>query len=140
MLVFLVCATVGAVAGGITLEGRHSRNALVIGVLCIGQALGHLTLTVGGGHHERSAWLLTAPMLAMHAVAAVGLGLLISAVEHLYVVCASVLCWLRIFAAKRIHPGPGQAWRASNVVVARTVLLRGGLGMRAPPQSSFVCA
>jgi hypothetical protein len=94
-------------------------------------------LTVGG-HHEHSGWLLTTPMLMLHVLAAGGLGLLINAVEYLYAVCGSVLCWLRIFAAGHIRPAAGQAWRPTNVIVARPVLLRAGLGMRAPPQVSFV--
>ena len=139
ILLLVVCATVGAVVGGITLEGRHSRAALVIGALAAAQVLGHVMLTIGG-HHEHSGWLLTPPMLMLHVLAAVGLGLLINAVEYLYAVCGSVLCWLRIFAAGHIRPAAGQAWRPTNVIVARPVLLRTGLGMRAPPQVSFVSA
>jgi len=138
-LLLVVCATVGAVVGGITLEGRHSRAVLVIGALAAAQVLGHVMLTIGG-HHEHSGWLLTQPMLTLHVLAAVGLGLLINAVEHLYAVCGSVLCWLRIFAAGHIRPSSGQVWRPTNVVVARPVLLCAGLGMRAPPQVSFVSA
>jgi hypothetical protein len=137
ILLLVVCATVGAVVGGIALEGRRSRAALVVGALAAAQVLGHVMLTVGG-HHEHSGWLLTVPMLMLHVLAAVGLGLLINAVEHLCAVCGSVLCWLRIFAAGHIRPGAGQAWRPSNVIVARPVLLHAGLGMRAPPQVSFV--
>jgi hypothetical protein len=139
ILLLVVCATVGAVVGGITLEGRHSRAVLVVGALAAAQVLGHVMLTVAG-HHEHSSWLLTPPMLMLHALAAVGLGLLINAVEHLYTVCGSVLCWLRIFAAVHIRPAAGQAWRPTNVIGARPVLLRTGLGMRAPPQVSFVSA
>jgi hypothetical protein len=139
ILLLVVCATVGAAVGGITLEGRHSRAALVIGALAAAQILGHVMLTVGG-HHEHSGWLLTPPMLMLHVLAAAGLGMLINAVEYLYVVCGSVLCWLRIFAAGHIRPVAGQAWRPSNVIVARPVLLRTGLGMRAPPQVSYVSA
>jgi hypothetical protein len=139
ILLLIVCATVGAAVGGIRLEGRHTHAFLVIGALCVGQALGHVTLTVGGGHHEHAGWLLTPPMLMLHVLAALALGLLISAVEYLYAVCASVLCWLRIFVGGRLRP-EGRSWRPSNVVVARPVLLRAGLGMRAPPQVSVVSA
>jgi hypothetical protein len=138
ILLLVVCATIGAVVGGITVEGRYSRAVLVIGALGAAQVLGHVMLTVGG-HHEHSGWLLT-PMLMLHILAAVGLGLLINAVEYLYAVCGSVLCWLRIFAAGHIRPAAGQAWRPTNVIVARPVLLRTGLGMRAPPQVSLVSA
>jgi hypothetical protein len=139
ILLLVLCATVGAVVGGITLEGRRSRAVLVIGALAAAQVLGHVMLTISG-HHAHSGWLLTAPMVVLHILAAVGLGLLINAVEYLYAVCGSVLCWLRIFAAGHIRPGAGQAWRPTNVIVARPVLLRAGLGMRAPPHVSFVSA
>ena len=102
VLLLVVCATVGAVVGGITLEGRVVRAALVIGALAAAQVLGHVMLTVAG-HHEHAGWLMTAPMLTLHVVAAVGLGLLINAVEYLYAVCGSVLCWLRIFAAGHLR-------------------------------------
>jgi hypothetical protein len=137
VLLLVVCATVGAFVGGITLEGRVSRPALVIGALAAAQVLGHVMLTVGG-HHEHTGWLMTAPMLTLHVLAAVGLGLLINAVEYLYAVCGSVLCWLRIFVAGHIRPAGGQGWRPTNAIVARPVLLRTGLGMRAPPQVFFV--
>jgi len=138
-LLLIVCATVGAVVGGVTLEGRYSRAALVIGALGAAQVLGHVMLAVSS-HHEHSGWLLTPPMLMLHGLAATGLGLLINAVEYLYVVCGSVLCWLRIFAAGHIRPSSGQAWRPTKVVVARPVLLHTGLGMRAPPLVAFVSA
>lgn len=87
-----------------------------------------------GGHHHGGA-LVSAPMLALHAAAAVGLGLLIGAVEYLFIVCATVLSWLRLFAVGRVEPAGDAAWWPSDVVVARPVLLRAGLGMRAPPQA-----
>ena len=139
VLLLVVCATVGAVVGGITLDGRVSRAALVVGAMAAAQVLGHMVLTVCG-HHEHTGWLMTAPMLLLHVLAAVGLGLLINAVEYLYAVCGSVLCWLRIFATGHIRPPSGQGWRPTNVIVARPVLLRTGLGMRAPPQVSFASA
>ncbi|HVQ52825.1 MAG TPA: hypothetical protein VMS92_22545 [Mycobacterium sp.] len=139
VLLLVVCATVGAAVGGIRLEGRVARAALVIGALAAAQALGHVMLTVGG-HHEHTGWLMTAPMLMLHVLAAVGLGLLIDAVDYLFAVCGSVLCWLRIFTAGHIRPAAGQGWRSTNVIVARPVLLRTGLGMRAPPRVSFVSA
>jgi hypothetical protein len=139
VLLLVVCATVGAAVGGITLEGRVAHGALVVGALATAQVLGHVMLTVGG-HHGHGGWLMAAPMLTLHVVAAVGLGLLINAVEYLYAVCGSVLCWLRIFATGHIRPTVGQRWRPTNVIVARPILLRTGLGMRAPPQAAFVSA
>lgn len=128
----MVCAALGAAVAGLTPDTRWVRTALLIGALGAGQALGHAALTVAGGHHH-AASSFTAPMLGLHIAAAVGLGLLIGLAEYLYVVVASVLCWLRIFAAVRIRPPARELWWPSNTVVARPVLLRTGLGMRAPP-------
>jgi hypothetical protein len=71
-------------------------------------------------------------MIAAHAVAAVVLGAAISAAEYLYVVCTSVLCWLRLFTLREPRPTARVRRRPTNVVVVRTVLAT-GLGMRAPP-------
>ncbi|BDY27990.1 hypothetical protein [Mycolicibacterium mageritense] len=131
VVLVMLCATVGAAVGGFTPEARHTRTALLIGALGAGQALGHVALTMASGHHHTAT--LSAPMLGLHIAAAVGLGLLIGLAEYLYVVVASVLCWLRIFSAGRIRPPAREVWWPSNVVVARPVLLRAGLGMRAPP-------
>ena len=71
-------------------------------------------------------------MTAVHIGAAVLLGGAIVAVEHLYAVCSSVLCWLRLFARRTPRPVARIRRRASNVVAPRPVLAA-GLGMRAPP-------
>lgn len=135
VVLLVVCAALGAAVGGFTPQTRSARTLLLIAGLGAGQTLGHLALSMAGGHHHAAA-LVSAPMLALHLAAAVGLGLLIGAVEYLYVVCASVLSWLRIFAACRIRPQARTVWWPSNVVVARPVLLRAGLGMRAPPAAA----
>ncbi|MGV0743336.1 hypothetical protein [Mycolicibacterium sp. XJ870] len=135
VVLLTLCATLGAAVAGFSPQTRPAKAALLIAGLGAGQTLGHLALSMTGGHHHATA-LLTAPMLALHIGAAIGLGLLIGAVEYLYVVCGSVLCWLRIFTAARIRPSGRAVWWPSNVVVARPVLLRTGLGMRAPPAFS----
>lgn len=135
IVLLLLCAALGAAIGGLNPQTRTARTGLLIAGLGAGQLLGHLALAMAGGHHH-AASMLTAPMIGMHAAAAVGLGLIIGLAEYLYVVCASVLCWLRIFAAARIRPPVRELWRPSNVVVARPVLLRAGQGMRAPPAVS----
>ncbi|MCT7657740.1 hypothetical protein [Mycobacterium deserti] len=126
----LVCATVGAAAGALQLAGRRAGPLGVIAALALAQLLGHLTLA--GGHHHHVLGV-TPSMAAAHAGAAVVLGAAIASVEYLYVVCASVLCWLRLFACAALCP-PARAvhWFADSVV-AQAVLLRSGLGMRAPP-------
>ena len=73
-------------------------------------------------------------MLLVHAVAAVALGLLIGAAEYLFVVCSSILSWLRLFATDASVPAVTTARRYSPVIVVQPVLPRAGLGMRAPPR------
>lgn len=132
VVLLLVCTALGAAVAGFTPASRPAKAALLIAGVGAGQLLGHLALSLAGGHHHALA-SLDAPMLALHIAAAIGLGLVIGAVEYLYVVCASVLSWLRTFNALRIRPVGRAVWWRSNVVVARPVLLRTGLGMRAPP-------
>ena len=104
----------------------------LIAALGAAQLLGHLTLTMAGGH-QASAGL---GMVAAHAGAAVVLGVAIGAVEHLYLVCSSVLRWLRLFAAFTPRPALPRARRRTNNIVAQSLLWRTGLGMRAPPMGA----
>lgn len=135
ILALFVCATVGAAVGGTRLEGRHFRLVGIVLALCIAQFLGHLILVAAGGHHHPSSGLgLTPSMVAAHAAAAIILGVAITAVEYLYVVCASVLRWLRLFATRSTPPASrAPVCRAASVPVLQSVLLRTGLGVRAPP-------
>jgi hypothetical protein len=47
-----------------------------------------------------------------------------------------VLRWLRLFAVDALQPVVAVVRRRANVVVVQSVLLRAGLGMRAPPSAS----
>lgn len=130
----LVCATAGAAAGAVKLAGRYAQSAVMFTALCAAQFLSHGTLAVTGGHHHAGAALgLTPAMAAAHVGAALVLGVTIAVVEHLYTVCATLLTWLRLFASRSPRPTPPPVRRAEPVVV-RPVLLRPGLGMRAPPR------
>lgn len=129
----LVCAAAGAMLTRVRFEGRHARVFGIAGALGLAQILGHLTFVIAGGHHHAEPAGLTASMVAAHAVAAVVLGAAISAVEYLYVVCSSVLRWLRVYAAMAMRPPVRQPRFALKAVVAESVLLSFGLGMRAPP-------
>jgi hypothetical protein len=131
----VVCATTGAAIGGVGLCGRRTRPLGVIAALTVAQVLGHLTLVIAGGHHHHAAGLgVTPSMLSAHLGAAVVLGAAICAVEFAYVVAASVLCWLRLFAAAAPRPAVRVLPRPANVVAPQPVLLLSGLGMRAPPR------
>jgi hypothetical protein len=132
-LLVAVSSAVGAIVGAMSPDPRLGSAAVLTAALGVGQLLGHLTLSVSSHHHGYEA-LLTTPMLAMHVVAAVVLALLISLVEYLYRVCASVLCWLRLFL---VHSGPPSCRPLRNAtadVAVQAILLRTGLGMRAPPR------
>lgn len=129
----LVCATAGAVLARIRLDGRRARVLVVVATLGLAQLLGHLTFVTAGGHHHAAAFGLTGSMVAAHAVAALALGAAISAVEYLYVVCSSVLRWLRVYAALAMRPQVRNPHFTLKTIVAESVLLSSGLGMRAPP-------
>ena len=136
----LVCATAGAAVGAVELSTRHTRAAAVFAALCAAQFLSHVTLAVTGGHHHAGDGMgLTPAMIAAHLGAAVLLGLSIAVVEHLYTVSATLLTWLRLFAVSTPRPTSPPVRRAEPVVI-RPVLLRPGLGMRAPPSAAFPTA
>ncbi|UNB52997.1 hypothetical protein [Mycolicibacterium sp. YH-1] len=135
LIALLVCAAVGALCGCARFDGRASRPLSTAAALGAAQLLGHVSLAMAGGHHHGGDWLGLSPsMLATHAAAAVLLAVAITAVEHLYVVCCSVLCWLRLFAISAAEPVSRPSCRMTSVVVARPVLHFPGLGMRAPPR------
>ncbi|MEN4472756.1 hypothetical protein [Mycolicibacterium cosmeticum] len=129
----LVCATAGAAVGAVELCTGRTRAVAVFAALCAAQFLSHVTLAVTGGHHHAGDGMgLTPAMIAAHTGAAVLLGLSIAVVEHLYTVCATLLTWLRLFTVSSPRPtSPPIRW--AEPVVVRPVLLRPGLGMRAPP-------
>ncbi len=116
------------------MEGRVTRWIVTTGALGAAQLLGHLALAVTGHHHGGLELAPGPSMIAAHAVAAAVLGAAISAAEYLYVVCSSVLCWLRLFALRAARPVARVRHETTNVVVARLVLAT-GMGMRAPPRA-----
>lgn len=135
IVAMLVCATVGAGAARPVLDGRRARVIGVAGALSAAQVLGHLAFVVAGGHvHTAIALGFTPAMVAAHVGAAIVLGAVIAAVEYLYVVCVSVVRWLRIFAALAVPPRARRLDRDVKTVVAESVLGSYGLGMRAPPR------
>nr|WP_090339231.1 hypothetical protein [Mycolicibacterium malmesburyense] len=134
VVAMLVCATVGAVVARPALDGRRARVIGIVGALSLAQVLGHLAFVVAGGHvHSAGALGFTPAMVTAHVGAAVVLGAAIAAVEYLYVVCVSVLRWLRIFTTRGVPPRVRRLDRDVKTVVAESVLFSYGLGMRAPP-------
>ena len=133
VIALLVCATIGTAIGCLRLEGRSARWLATTAALCAAQFLGHVSLTATGHHHAGSVLGMSPTMAASHIGAAVILGVAIAAAEYLYVVCSSVLCWLRLFALRAPRPPVRTVRRATNIVAVQPVLTT-GLGMRAPPQ------
>lgn len=139
VLVGLVCAVVGAVLAGAALEGRHLRLIAVTASLIAAQLLGHVVLTVAAGHHHGGVGV-TWSMAAAHLAGAVLLGAVISVVEYLYLVCVSVLCWLRLFAAVKRQPTTQRRPLEPRQSFVQSVLPGAGLGMRAPPLAALPAA
>lgn len=133
VLTLLLCATVGVLAGSVRLEGRLAGWTATTAALGAAQFLGHAALAITG-HHGGFDVAPGPSMIAAHILAAVALGAAISAAEYLYVVCTSVLCWLRLFTGPAPRPTPRIRRRVTKTVAARPVLVT-GLGMRAPPSA-----
>lgn len=139
VVLLIVCATVGAGAGALSVRGRCCAVTALALALGAGQVLGHLVLMFPQ-LTDPSAYHHGAPGFAMpaaHAVAALGFAALISMTEYLYAVCGSVLCWLRLFLVNRSHPRRPLILRTATRVVVQPDPLPTGLGMRAPPGLLF---
>lgn len=133
VVALLVCAAVGAAAGAASFEGRLVRVLGVIAALGVAQVLCHTALVMAGGHHHHGGFDPTPAMVASHAAAAVSLGVVIAAVEYLFAVGASVLCWLRLFAVRALRPPSTGVRRTPYIGFAQSFWARSGLSMRAPP-------
>lgn len=128
----LACTTLGAVVGVLRFDvGVEGWSAITL-ALCAAQVLGHASLATAGHHHGGAAANLTPSMAAAHVGVAAVLGLAIAAAEHLYVVCCSVVSWLRLFAMRAARPVARAARGSVNIVVVQHIFVA-CLGMRAPP-------
>jgi hypothetical protein len=123
----LVCVLAGALVSHVPGRSSRGRFAAIVAALAAGQVCGHLALVVAG-HHSGGGWA----MAAAHLGAALILGAGIAAAEHLYAVCVSVLCWLRLFAMRSLRM-PSPVIRPTIEVVLRQPVSVTGWGMRAPP-------
>lgn len=139
VMLALACATVGVALAGIRIEGRRLRMSAIIGALVVAQAVGHIALGVAA-EHQHGGPGATPAMMAAHLAGAVVLGVAINAVEHLVAVCTSVLCWLRLFATGAPRALVRITIRTTSGVLAQLILLRSGLGMRAPPRCVALAA
>lgn len=139
MMLMVVCATVGAAASSASPVSRRGRVAFMAAALAGGQLAGHLALGMTADHCGQG-WLDSPRMLLAHGAAALACAVLISVAEHLYVVCASLLCWLWVCLVVRGRPIGDSAHWFVDPVVSRPVLLCSGSGTRAPPSWGVVHA
>ncbi|CAN5697561.1 hypothetical protein BH11ACT6_BH11ACT6_16640 [soil metagenome] len=131
LLLTIACATVGALATTCTPVSHLAKIAAMVGALGGAQAMGHLTLAAAE-HHGLHAMAPSVPMLVAHGFATLALATLITLAEYLYLVCWSVLSWLRLVVLQHSSP-PAPVLRGTATPPVRSVLLRSGMGMRAPP-------
>jgi hypothetical protein len=131
VLLLVACATVAAAAAAHTRPGLAS----VLAFVSAGQLIGHCVLTFASGHMHGAHWSL--PMLSAHVLAAAACAVLICAAERL---CEAALGELRrlIVVTLDVADGdehPSQAATSSSTSFYSRILVRGGLGTRAPPAS-----
>lgn len=132
-LFLLGCATVGAASSSIQVGGRARHLLYLCAVLAVGQTFGHLALTIAAQSHVHCLPTLSPQMMLAHGAATTASALLIGLVERLYVVCASVLCWLRLVAVSADVPTTVAVRWPAKAVVAQCVVLS-TRGPRAPPR------
>lgn len=138
LALFLVaCATVGAASSSIHVGGRARHLLYLCAALAAGQTFGHLALTVAAQTHIHCLPTVSPQMMLAHGAAAAVCALLIGVVERLYVVCASVLCWLRIVAVSTDSPTAVAVRWPTKTLVAQCIVLS-TRGPRAPPR--LMCA
>ncbi|MGB3483300.1 MAG: hypothetical protein WBB07_13930 [Mycobacterium sp.] len=129
-LLLLIGAAIGAVVSAISVERHWVSVAASAGALGLVQVVGHTAMSAAAHHGATPSTL----MVGAHLVATVAVAVLLTLVEFLYLVCGSVLCWLRLVIVHRGRPRLPAGGAFASVVV-RPVRLCPGLGMRAPPRA-----
>lgn len=129
VLVALVSAVSGATVGTVAAARRRMRWTHAAVALFLAQGLGHLSLAVDTSAHGDHGLLPSAPMLAAHTAAAVVLGLLISLVAHLYLVCQSVLSLVTVHRSRPV----ARVDNRRRAIPLRSLWIGSGTGLRAPP-------
>jgi hypothetical protein len=130
----LACATVAAAATTI----RSGRGLIsLLAFAGAGQLVGHGVLTFASGHAHPSHW--SPAMICAHVLAAVGCAVLIGAAERL---CVAALGELRRLIVVTLDvadtEGPTQGLPTPPATgLAARLLVRSGLGTRAPPSALF---
>jgi hypothetical protein len=109
---------------------RTSQAPALIGVLALGQIVGHLTLTAGGSMHSAQP---SPPMLAAHAAAVVAGALLVVACERLYIALSSAIRRYRSARAAVNSVGGQRLTVDVEPPQQRVRLLAASISHRGPP-------
>lgn len=128
-LLFAACTVIGVVVA--STRPRHVLAA-TMGMLTIGQGIGHIALSVASEHHHDSASPL---MLATHLVAIPVGALLIRAAE--IGMRRAITSVRRFMVSLGIAPvpldKPARAFAVDDRAVVRRLLVNPGIGRRGPP-------
>ncbi|MGO4444434.1 hypothetical protein AB4Z42_13855 [Mycobacterium sp. 2YAF39] len=127
-LLAVVAATAGAVAANVSCA---STPRYLLGLLAVGQLLGHLLLSAAGHHHTSQP---TAAMIAAHLMAIAAGAILIAAGERLW--CAlsrTVRAVVRIVCT--VAAKPAAAARRADQPLRSALLLAASVSHRGPPVS-----
>ncbi|MEU0546084.1 hypothetical protein [Nocardia sp. NPDC005978] len=133
-LLLAACGLIGVVVAA--LRPAHVLAA-TMGMLAVGQAVGHLALSMSPGHHQHGA---TPLMLAAHLVAIPVGALLIGAAEvGLRRAITSARRFMVALAGVLTPPERvAGAFRADERAVVRRLLVSPGIGRRGPPRGPIV--
>ena len=126
-LLAVVCAAFGA---GVGRWPRSTQTPVLLGVLAVGQLIGHLTLSAGGvmpGAHT-SALMLTAHLTAVLAGA-----VLVTSCERFYIAMSSAIRRYRAATAPLACVGAQRMWVRVDPPVQRVRLLAALISHRGPP-------
>jgi hypothetical protein len=126
-LLAVVSAAFGA---GVARWARSSQVCVLIGVLAVGQLIGHLTLSAGGampGAH-------TSPLMLIAHLSAVVVGaVLVTSCERFYTALSSVIRRYRTAIAPLASVGAQRVWVQVDPSVQRIRLLAALISHRGPP-------
>ena len=128
----LLAATVGALA---TTYARAADARILVGLLAVGQLLGHLMLSAVGHHHAESTAPPAAAMLVAHALAIVVGAVLIAAGDRL---CRAVSRAVRAVVRIACRPviTPPVLWAGdADQPLRSALLLAASVSHRGPPVS-----
>jgi hypothetical protein len=128
--VALLAVVSAAFGAGVSGWHRTAQAHVLMGVLAVGQLIGHLTLSAGGampGAHT-STLMLTAHLAAVVAGAA-----LVSSCERLYVALSTAIRRYRSAISPLAFPAVQQVWTRGEPSTQRARLIAASISHRGPP-------